>query len=175
MRERIAFQTNVPMTVALAYPDGLQVEGRFGDQIMYTLTDERVMYVPPVVRNKLVDLAIQPGELFTICKAERKEGNRRFIEWQVKKDDTPNDQPPWETPQVNGNSNGHTNGRTRPNPSNGHAVAHLQSALSSSIDAAIAAEQYAAAKGLSVRFGSEDLRAMALSLFIQHAREGGLR
>jgi hypothetical protein len=52
MREKIAFQTNVPMTVALAYPDGLQVEGRFGDQIMYTLTDERVMYVPPVVRNE---------------------------------------------------------------------------------------------------------------------------
>ena len=60
---------------------------------MYTLTDERVMYVPPVVRNKLVELAIQPGELFTICKAERKEGNRRFIEWHVKKDDTPNGQP----------------------------------------------------------------------------------
>jgi hypothetical protein len=43
MRERIAFQTNVPVTVALAYADGLQVEGRFGDQIMYTLADERVM------------------------------------------------------------------------------------------------------------------------------------
>jgi hypothetical protein len=54
-------------------------------------------------------------------------------------------------------------------------VSHLQSTLSSSIDAAIAAEQYAAAKGLSVRFGSKDLRAMALSLFIQHAREEGLR
>ena len=175
MRKKIAFQTNVPMTVALAYPDGLQVEGRFGDQIMYTLTDERVMYVPPVVRNKLVDLGVQPGERFTICKAERREGNRRFIEWQVKKDETSNDQPPWETSPVNGNSDGHTNGRVQPNPSNGRALSHLQSALSSSIDAALAAEQYAAAKGLSVRFGSEDLRSMALSLFIQHAREGGLR
>jgi hypothetical protein len=94
MRERIAFQTNAPVTVALAYADGLQVEGRFGDQIMYTLTDERVMYVPPVVRSKLVELGIQPGEPFTICKAQRKEGNRRFIEWQVKKDGAPNDRPP---------------------------------------------------------------------------------
>jgi hypothetical protein len=33
MRERIAFHTNVPVSVALAYPDGVQVEGRFGDQI----------------------------------------------------------------------------------------------------------------------------------------------
>lgn len=171
MREKIAFQTNAPVTVALAYADGLQVEGRFGDQIMYTLADERVMYVPPVVRNKLVELGIQPGELFTICKAERKQGNRRFIEWQVNKDNVANDQPPWETPSPNGKVNGHAS----PKPPNGHAVSHVQNALASSIDAALAAEQYAATKGFSVRFGSEDLRAMALSLFIQHAREGGLR
>jgi hypothetical protein len=171
MRERIAFQTNAPVTAALAYADGLQVEGRFGDQIMYTLADERVMYVPPVVRAKLVELGIQPGELFTICKTERKQSNRRFIEWQVKKHDATNGQPPWETPPANGKLNGQSN----PKPTNGHAVSHLQNALASSIDAAIAAEQYAATKGFSVRFGSEDLRAMALSLFIQHAREGGLR
>jgi hypothetical protein len=47
MHEKIAFQTNVPVTVALAYADGVQVEGRFGDQIMYTQADVRVMYVPP--------------------------------------------------------------------------------------------------------------------------------
>src|SRR5215469_8050165 len=102
MRERIAFQTNVPVTVALAYADGLPVEGRFGDQIMYTLADERVMYVPPVVRSKLVELDSQPREPFTICKAERKEGNRRFIEWQVNKESSPSDRPPSETPKVNG-------------------------------------------------------------------------
>jgi hypothetical protein len=172
MRERIAFQTNVPVTVALAYADGLPVEGRFGDQIMYTLADERVMYVPPVVRTKLVELGIQPREPFTICKAERKEGNRRFIEWQVSKEKNSDERPPSETPPVSGKTNGHA----IPKPWNGHAaVSHLEQALAASIDAAIAAEQYAATKGFSVRFGSEDLRAIALSLFIQHAREGGLR
>ena len=55
MKERVAFQTNVPVTVALAYPDGIQVEGRYGDQVMYTLADERVMYVPPVVRSRIVN------------------------------------------------------------------------------------------------------------------------
>jgi hypothetical protein len=157
MRERIAFQTNVPVNVALAYADGLPVEGRFGDQILYTLADERVMYVPPVVRTKLVELGIQPREPFTICKAERKEGNRRFIEWQVNKESNSNDQPPSQTPLVNGKTNGHAS----PKPSNGHAAAsQLEQALTASIDAAIAAEQYAAAKGFSVRFGSEDLRAI---------------
>ena len=33
MREKVAFQTNVPVTVALAYAPGVQVEGRFGDQM----------------------------------------------------------------------------------------------------------------------------------------------
>ena len=179
MRERIAFQTNVPVTIALAYADGLQVEGRFGDQIMYTLADERVMYVPLAVRTKLVELGIQPRQPFTICKAERK-GNRRFIEWQVKKESdsqeiNSSDLPPSETPPpppVNGQINGHD----VPKSSNGHSArSHLEQALTASIDAAIAAEQYAATKGFSVRFGSEDLRAMALSLFIQHSREAGLR
>ncbi len=27
MKERVAFQTNVPVTVAPVYPDGIQVEG----------------------------------------------------------------------------------------------------------------------------------------------------
>ena len=57
----------------------------------------------------------------------------------------------------------------------GAAESALRAALMASIDAALAAEQYASAHGLSVRFGSEDLRAIALSLFIQHARDGGVR
>ena len=56
MKEKVVFQTNVPVTAALAYSDGLKVEGSYGDQVMYSLTDERVRYVPPIVRNKLIDL-----------------------------------------------------------------------------------------------------------------------
>src|SRR5215472_2417250 len=137
---------------------------------MYTLADKRVMYVPPVVRKKLVKLGIQPREPFTICKAERKEGYRRFSEWQVNKESSSSDLPPSETPSVNGQ----VNGPGAPTPSNGHAAASpLQQALTASIDAAIAAEQYAAAKGSSVRFGSEDLRAMRSACSSRaRAREG---
>src|SRR5215469_12309695 len=115
MREKIAFQTNVPVSVALAYADGVQVEGRFEDQIMYTLADERIMYVPPVVRTKLIEIGTQPREQFTICKAERKEGNRRFIEWQVRKENNSDDLPPSETPPVNGQTN---DGPGTPKPPN---------------------------------------------------------
>jgi hypothetical protein len=75
-----------------------------------------------------------------------------------------------------GNGNGNGNGKSASTPTrSGTAEAALRAALTASIDAALAAEQYASAHGLSIRFGSEDLRAMPLSLFIQHARDGGAR
>ena len=83
MKERVVFEANVPVTATLAYADGLKVQGRFGDQVMYSLTDGRVMYVPPLAREKLVEFAIRQNEPFAICRAERREGNPRFVDWVV--------------------------------------------------------------------------------------------
>jgi hypothetical protein len=191
MKEKIVFQTNVPVTAALAYPDGMKVEGPHGDQVMYSLIDERVMYVPPIVRDKLVELGIRQNDPFSICKAELHDGNRRSIQWTVKRipPELPNTGDPGQagtpppavaaattTVAVPGNGNGKPNGKTAA-ASNGSQVAQatLRSALAASIDAAIEAEHCATEHGLSVRFGSEDLRAMALSLFIQNARNGGVQ
>ena len=192
MKERVVFEANVPVTATLAYSDGLKVQGRFGDQVMYSLSDGRVMYVPPIVRGKLVELGIRQNEPFAICRAERREGNRRFIEWVVQPNSS--SAPPHDAtghsdtprPAVNGDAgarvtasgygNGNGHGKPASAPiSSGTAETALRAALTASIDAALAAEQYASAHGLSVRFGSEDLRAMALSLFIQRARDGGVR
>ena len=185
MKERVVFEANVPVTATLAYADGLRVQGRFGDQVMYSLTDGKVMYVPPMVRDKLVELGIGQNEPFAICRAERREGNRRYVDWIVQatpsQSATSHSNAPGsaasgdETVRVRSNGNGSSNSKL----ANGVAGAStaetaVRTALTASIDAALAAEQYASAHGLSVRFGSEDLRAMALSLFIQHARDGGI-
>ena len=61
---------------------------------MYSLTDERVMYVPPIVRDKLIELGIRRNDQFSICKAERREGNRRFIEWVVRRIEAEQPYPP---------------------------------------------------------------------------------
>jgi hypothetical protein len=190
MKERVVFEANVPVTATLAYADGLKVQGRFGDQVMYSLTDGRVMYVPPMVRDKLVELGIRQNEPFAICRAERRQGNQRFVDWVVQPDESAapaqSATAHSDTPSlpVNGgsgarvktNGNGNGNGKPASTPaSSGAAGTALRAALTASIDAALAAEQYASAHGLSIRFGSEDLRAMALSLFIQHARDGGVR
>ena len=81
MSEKVQFQTNVSIDVALKYNDGKEVTGQYGDQVLYTLTDGRVMYVPPIVKKKIDELGIGRGELFTITKAEKKNGTRRTIEW----------------------------------------------------------------------------------------------
>ena len=192
MKERVVFEANVPVTATLAYADGLKVQGRFGDQVMYSLTDGRVMYVPPIVRDKLVELGIRQNESFAICRAERREGNRRFVDWVVQPEGSaaatqsatansdahgsPVNGDNGARVRPNGNGNGNGNGKAASAPTKSETAERaLRAALTASIDAALEAEQYASAHGLSIRFGSEDLRAMALSLFIQHARDGGVR
>ena len=86
MSEKVQFQTNVPIDIALKYNDGKEATGQYGDQVLYTLTDGRVMYVPPIVKKKIDELGIGRGELFTITKAEKKNGTRRTIEWVVATD-----------------------------------------------------------------------------------------
>jgi hypothetical protein len=86
MTEILRFEMNVPAEVALkdAGP-GKPIEGRYGNRVMYTLADGRVMYVAPIVASRISDLAIQPGELFHVCKQVKKPGTQRLIGWQVER------------------------------------------------------------------------------------------
>jgi hypothetical protein len=67
------------MEVALRYTDGKVVDGQYGEQVMFSLTDDRVMYVEPIVAARIRSLGVQPGECFFILKT--KVGRRN--EWQV--------------------------------------------------------------------------------------------
>jgi len=102
MSEKVQFQTNVSIDVALKYNDGKEVTGQYGDQVLYTLTDGRVMYVPPIVKKNIDELGIGRGELFTITKAEKKNGTRRTIEWVVATDGSGDRNPQRRAPQPNG-------------------------------------------------------------------------
>jgi hypothetical protein len=76
----LRFEMNVPMEVAVQ-SEGVSVEGRYGTRTMFTLTDGRVMYVPPIVASKIHEAGIVPGESFQLCKASVKTGQKRSIEW----------------------------------------------------------------------------------------------
>jgi len=82
----IHFEMNVPAELALkdAGP-GKPIEGRYGNRVMYTLADNRVIYVAPIVAHRISELGIQPGELFQVCKQVRRQGTQRLIEWQVQR------------------------------------------------------------------------------------------
>src|SRR5712691_6960475 len=84
--EILRFEMNVPAEVALkdAGP-GKPSEGRYGNRVMYTLADDRVMYVAPIVASRITDLGIQPGEVFQVRKQVKRQGRRKLIEWQVQR------------------------------------------------------------------------------------------
>ena len=128
MSEKVQFQTNVPIDVALKYNDGKEVTGQYGDQVLYTLTDGRVMYVPPIVKKKIDELGIGRGELFTITKAEKKNGTRRTIEWVVGTDGSGDRKPQRRDQQPNGTAPAQRRGGAGSAPANGNG--HRPSSLS---------------------------------------------
>src|SRR5271168_5370576 len=120
MSEKVQFQTNVSIDVALKYNDGKEVTGQYGDQVLYTLTDGRVMYVPPIVKKKIDELGIGRGELVTITKAEKKSGTRRTIEWVVATDRSGDQQPQRRAQQPNGPGPNHGRQGCGSAPGNGN-------------------------------------------------------
>jgi len=187
MSETVRFQTNIPIDIALKYNDGKEVTGQYGDQVLYTLTDGRVMYVPPIVKKRIDELRIGRGELFTITKAEKKNGTRRTIEWAVTIDGSGDRQIHARAQQPNGIAPAQRRGGAGSAPANGNG--HRQSSLSdakgflvtghgqfllqalaAAVDVAAATERYATACGLELQFTSEDLREIGLSIYSTGAK-----
>ena len=203
----LRFPTGVPLEVALASPQGTLVQGRYGDRMRFNLTDGQVMYVPPIVAGKIEAEGIGPGEPFQLCKAQVKTGQRRSIEWLVRRLDPEQPREVSEAPDVpptqlegdlrasielanakNGKeavvvspevavepspSNGHANGVTEPGPLK-PPLTKLESALKTAIAAAHSAEKFGAEIGYVVRFDSDAIKSMAITVLINMS-EGSRR
>ncbi len=205
MTQVLRFTTNVPEEVTLRSTSGKRVEGRYGEQMLYNLFDDRIMYVPLIVAERIRELDIGPGEAFEICKAEARDGNRKWIEWRVRKYDEPQ-QPPTSPngsaaaatapsnaqEQRNGSTNGSANGHSHnsqaqtdfraaadgtilPVPITGKGVTVMEVALNAAAEVAQRVENRAALRNYSLHFTSEDIRAIGLTMFIQAGREGSVR
>ena len=91
MSEKISFQTNLPVELALQFLEGKPVDSQFGGvQHLFSTTDNRVFFVSEMVGNIIADqlkkLGVQKGEPIEICKAEVTQGRgRKGIQWIVKK------------------------------------------------------------------------------------------
>jgi len=131
MKEVVKFSINAPVEVALRFETGKHVDGRYGDQVMYSLVDNRVMYVPPYVEQRIRELAIGAGEPLQLCKEEKADGNKKWIEWSVKRAPQQPLLSANETvaadqvlSEAQNHGNGSTNGKT-----NGHASGDEQKSL----------------------------------------------
>ena len=81
----VVFPANLPVTVALKYPQGRVVSGRNGERIMYTVMHEGFetrMFVDPSVCADITALAINVREPFAITKHQGA-GKGAPISWSV--------------------------------------------------------------------------------------------
>ena len=195
----LRFNTNAPVEVALRWHDGKRVEGRYGEQVMYMLEGDRVMYVPPVVARQIRDLGIRARETFEICKAELREENKRWIEWRVKRIEEPRhpapsaNAPEAAASDLNGKAQNHRNGSTDrtsakqplefqatadgtllPVPVAGAGITCMELAMNGAAEVAQRVESRARMRNYSLQFTSEDIRAIGLTMFIQAMRERGV-
>ncbi len=191
MSEILRFNVNVPAQVALRYSEGKPVQGRYGEQVMYTLVDDRIMYVPVCVAARIGELEIRAGQPFEICKAEVREGNRKWIEWFVRRPDE-SSLPGFSSVAIlrepqNGRNGGGANpashplrlesrsdGALVPVPVNVSRSLSMELSVNAAVEIVQRVEQRAALRNQPIRFSSEDVRAIALTMFIQSSREGGL-
>ncbi len=179
----LKLQTNVPETIALKFPDGVPVSSQYsGDQIMFSLTDDRKLYLAPVVAKKIEAAGVGQGELFSICKREVTHGNRRVIDYQVEK--VSGTAVPGESPAVSSSAGVASSNSGRPQNNNGiHAVKAptpaapdtMAACYRSAVDVALAAMTYAKERGLHMSPTFEDIRTIAATFFIAETRGAGVR
>jgi hypothetical protein len=165
---------------------------------MYTLDDDRVMYVPPAVASRIRELGIRAKEAFEICKAELREDNKRWIEWRVKRLEQPRHPVssgnvpeaaasiPSRSAQDHGNGSTHetrsrqalsfeasSDGTLLPVPVAGVGITAMELAMNGAAEVAQRVESRARMRNYSLQFTSEDIRAIGLTMFIQAMRERG--
>jgi hypothetical protein len=191
----LKLQTNVPEVIALEFSEGRAVQSQFGgDQVMYSLTDGRRMYVSPFVADKIRHAGITAGVPFEMCKREVARGNQRSVEYQIR---TINDvsggaaaetAPHHPIPTATTQQPNHT-ARLQvaasaavpavipaavPPAAEPTTIAVLKRAGVAAVDAVLEVESYARSRGMvDFAFGAKNLQKVWLALYIDARKTGG--
>lgn len=192
MRPKLTPEININYELRLKYPTGMDVEGRYGNQKMFTVIDrdgcEQVLYLPVEVGRQIEGLGLGPDERFDLRKRERKNGRSRSLEWAIARVDPPG-VPPRQTAARPSAADARRAEATpeaqqQPQANTGAVVpigtgrrgvdgpvSPMAECLTAAIDALLIAKEYGARRGWELPFTEEDVRATAASLFIQRAKE----
>lgn len=173
MREIIRFETNVPVTVTLKYPEGKEMDGRFGPQVMFTTDDDRLFFLNPPEASRLHALRLK-AEPVTICKRAVQQGRKKSLFWEIEREQV-SPKPVVATPAPAVPTAVATGDVSSSRPQGTITTRQLASVLIASIDALILARDYARSKGLEselvLDFNAEDARTLANATLIGIQKE----
>jgi hypothetical protein len=166
--EVLEFKPGVTERVALKFPTGKEITTARGIRMLFSLTDNRVMFTSAAVATKIQSLSLKIGEPFEIGFREVETEGRKSYDWKISKIPMPA-KCSQEKPGV---------------PTNGHATHHgipyrdpksewLRCA-DEAVQMLVTVREHAAAQGLPVQFSGEDLRQVTATLFIQQAQQNRL-
>lgn len=150
----IKFQTNVRVPLCFPYGDFKEVEGQYGKQFLYTVEIDGGrdwLYATPALHEYLQNAGITPGVNINVTKIEL-EGNKRG--WQVEPV-VAEIEPDPENPM----------GDIVVTPGIEELARLMKVSMTSSLIMWTNLDE-------EVVFSSEDIRAVAISLFIEGARRG---
>lgn len=80
-REVVDFPPNIPVPVALKYAQGKTISNQYGDRILYTLADNRVMFLDLDVASQIEAMGINVRESFTITRSTGQKGAP--VRWDI--------------------------------------------------------------------------------------------
>jgi hypothetical protein len=80
LRDVVEFAPNVPVTLALKYNQGKHIVNDFGDRVMYSTVDNRVLFLDPEVAGQIEAAGVNVRESFTLCMRQDGKGTRT---WEV--------------------------------------------------------------------------------------------
>jgi len=154
-------EPNQKYIIALKCPKGQNVNGAWGPQLLWTLSDGWKLYTPLFFQKLIDDEGIKPGQRFELYKAQ--EGRKTL--WRVTR------QGPAQQPVVDVlNGSGPLDSPIpEPEPNEDPPpipITRLEHALKTAVTAAAKAEKHAEGLGYACRFSSADVRAMAISVLI---------
>lgn len=181
MSEVLELQINRPAVIALAYSDGRELKPTLNPdgtprapQVMFTLTDGKVMFVPASFAAAMREAGITAKTPFEILKAEIAKGRTQLQFRSLSGAGAALTAP---VPPTNAPANYTSPDHSVPQaPAPGEALAPMAARFSAAdmvaIDTLIAAREYAQRKGLALEIRCEDVRARAATIMIEQAKGG---
>jgi len=190
----LKFEVNKPETISLMFPEGKNIINKFDtEQVMFTLTDGRIMFVTPDVAQRIRLLDVKPGQSFIMKKWKKGRANHwdLWLSTETEKAKAAEEAPTLEAQlrdslvlaEARKNVNAKLEAAgipssgpvlvTTPKPAKlGYGPAFARFLIASG-RAAHEAETTLGAEECSVRFDSRDIAAIATTMFIA-ANDRGL-